>query len=99
MGAKLERLETAHRNLKLVHLPIHASWLNQIEIYFSVLQRKVLTPADCDSLSELQDRIVTFQTRYEATAKPFRWKFTRADLAQLIDRLSEYEDYASTLAA
>ena len=94
-----ERLETTHRNLKLVHLPIHASWLNQIEIYFSVLQRKVLTPADCDSLSELQDRIVSFQTRYEASAKPFRWKFTRADLAQLIDRLSEYENYASTLAA
>ena len=99
-GSKsVDRLETAHRNLKLVHLPIHASWLNQIEIYFSVLQRKVLTPTDCDSLSELQDRILNFQTQYEASAKPFRWRFTRVDLAQLIDRLSEYEDYASTVAA
>ncbi len=57
------RIETTHRNLKLVHVPIHTSWLKQIEIYFSVLQRKVLTAADYDSLSELQDGIVTFQTR------------------------------------
>lgn len=99
-GARsVERLQGAHPNLKLIHLPLHASWLNQIEIYFSVLQRKVLTPADCDSVSELQQRIIAFQERYERSATAFKWKFTRDDLAQLLDRLSACEDYAASLAA
>ncbi len=98
-AASVERLETAHCNLKLIHLPLHASWLNQIEIYFSILQRKVLTPADCESLGELQDRILRFQVQYEESAKPFNWKFTRADLAELLERLSAFDDYASDQAA
>lgn len=40
------RLAERHPDLALVHLPIHASWRNQVEIYFSILQRKVLTPND-----------------------------------------------------
>lgn len=54
-----------------VHGPIHASWLNQIEIYFSILQRKALTPNDFGSLAEVEDRILGFQQYYEAIAKPF----------------------------
>jgi hypothetical protein len=42
--ASIDRLEHAYPNARLIHLPIHASWLNQIEIYFSILQRKALTP-------------------------------------------------------
>jgi transposase len=87
-NASVTRLETAHHNLKLIHLPIHASWLNQIEIYFSVLQRKVLTPADCESLTQLQGLILRFQERYQETARPFKWKFTTADLADLLQRLA-----------
>ena len=99
-GARsVERLEGAYPNLRLIHLPRHASWLNQIEIYFSVLQRKVLTPADCDSLCELQERILVFQDRYEQSATPFKWKFTRHDLAALLARLSAYDDYALRTAA
>ena len=71
-----------------VHLPIHASWLNQIEIYFSVVQRKVLTPCDFDSLYEVQDRLLLFQERYQEAAQPFEWKFTRTDLEHLCSRLS-----------
>ena len=71
-----------------VHLPVHASWLNQVEIYFSILERKVLTPADAASLEELAARILAFQSRYEILAQPFEWKFTRADLAKLLDRLA-----------
>ena len=52
-------------NAILVHTPIHASWLNQIEIYFSIVQRKVLTPNDFSSLAELQQRLLAFQTHYE----------------------------------
>ena len=71
-----------------VHLPIHASWLNQIEIYFSILERKVLTPAAAASLEELAARILAFQVRYEGLAQPFEWRFTRADLSKLLDRLA-----------
>lgn len=82
-----QRLATRWSNLVLVHLPIHASWLNQIEIYFSILQRKVLTPNDLDSLFALEDRILSFQERYQMTAKPFAWKFTRQDLGRLMAKL------------
>lgn len=44
--ASIDRLEGAYENLRLIHLPIHASWLNQIELYFSIVQRKALTPND-----------------------------------------------------
>jgi DDE superfamily endonuclease len=88
-GARsVSRWEMAHPNLKLIQLPIHASWLNQIEIYFSVLQRKVLTPAHAGSPEGLASAILGFQTRYQALAEPFEWKFTRADLARLLSRLS-----------
>lgn len=71
-----------------VHLPIHASWLNQIEIYFSIVQRKVLTPCDFTSLSEVRDRLLRFQERYQEVARPFAWNFTRADLDRLCSKLS-----------
>ena len=83
----IERLERQWRNLRLVHLPLHASWLNQVEIYFSVVQRKVLTPNDFADLDEVADRLLAFQATYEAIATPFEWKFTRSDLARLLERL------------
>src|SRR6266853_6350283 len=70
-----------------VHLPVHASWLNQVEIYFSVIQRKVLTPNDFTSLQEVSQRLLGFQNLYEQAAKPFEWKFTRTDLQDLMNRL------------
>jgi hypothetical protein len=71
----------------LVHGPVHASWLNQIEIYFSIVQRKVLTPNDFGSLQAVEERLLAFQQRYESIAKPFEWKFTRRDLAALLDKI------------
>ena len=86
--AAAERLAKRWPNLILVHLPIHASWLNQIEIVFSILQRKVLRPNAFESLFELEDCILAFQARYHQTANPFEWKYTRADLARLMARLT-----------
>ena len=63
-----------------MHTPVHASWLNQIEIYFSIIQRKVLTPNDCTTLDELAARIHAFGQRYSALDKPFAWRFTRQEL-------------------
>jgi len=97
--ASVRRMQSAHRNLIAVHLPIHASWINQIEIYFSILQRKVLTPADAISLDDLGQRILAFQTVYEAMAAPFEWKFTRADLNKLLARLAAKSAGGDELAA
>jgi hypothetical protein len=93
--ASVERLEGAWPNLRLIHLPIHASWLNQVEIYFSVVQRKVLTPNDFLDLAEVERRLLAFQHRYQQTAAPFDWRFTRFDLTKLFSRLDEHEHPAT----
>jgi hypothetical protein len=85
----IQRLHRRWPHLNVVHTPIHASWLNQIEIYFSVVQRKVLTPNDLASLTRLKDRLLRFENHYEQVAQPFQWKFTRRDLHQLIQRLRD----------
>ena len=83
-----QRLARQWPNLIVVHTPIHASWLNQVEIYFSIVQRKVLTPNDFNSLTALEGRLLAFQDHYQSAAKPFRWRFTRSDLAALLDKLA-----------
>jgi hypothetical protein len=85
------RLRARWPAVTLVHTPNHASWLNQVEIYFSVVQRKVVTPNDFPALRELADRLLAFQARYEQTAEPFHWTFTRADLAALLAKLKAKE--------
>jgi len=82
-----KRLQERWPTIVLVHTPVHASWLNQVEIYFSIIQRKVLTPNDFPSLAEVEQRLLAFQGHYEQIAKPFQWTFTRRDLAQLMARL------------
>lgn len=88
---RLHRRYPSHPELVLVHLPVHASWLNQIEIYFSIVQRKVLSLSDAGALLEVPERLLAFQTRYEAMAEPFRWEFTRADLARVLQKLQGHE--------
>jgi DDE superfamily endonuclease len=95
----VKRLEGAWPNLRLVHLPTHASWLNQIEIYFSIVQRKVLAPNDFADLEVLGERLIAFQQRYERVAEPFAWKFTRRDLDRLLTRLAEHQLPCSSSAA
>ena len=90
----VDRLRSQWPNVLLVHTPVHASWLNQIEIYFSIVQRKVLTPNDFKSLSELEQRLLAFQQRYQETASPFQWTFTRKDLATLLAKI-ENKRFAS----
>jgi transposase len=92
--ASVRRLEGRWRNLRLIHLPVHASWLNQIEIYFSIVQRKVLTPNDFVDLAEVAQRLLAFQHRYEQTAVPFDWRYTKADLNRLLRRLTNHEQLA-----
>ena len=89
--ASVTRLTKAWPTARLVHLPVHASWLNQAEIFFSILQRKVLTPNDLTDLDALAARILAFQDRYNATATPFDWCFTRADLNRLLQRIAAHQ--------
>lgn len=77
-------MKSWYPNAILVHTPIHAGWLNQIEIYFSILQRKALTPSDFDDLEQLEKTILDFQSLYEKAAKPFKWKFSREDLRNVL---------------
>ncbi|HEY3863027.1 MAG TPA: hypothetical protein VGO59_14190, partial [Verrucomicrobiae bacterium] len=70
-AASVRRLQGDYPNLILVHLPVHTSWLNQVEIYFSVIQRKVLTPNDFSSLAQVAGRLLAFQCFYEQIAHPF----------------------------
>jgi len=83
-----DRLRSKWPNLILVYTPVHASWLNQIEIYFSIVQRKLLTPNDFTSTTELEADLLQFQQRYERSAKPFEWTFTRRDLDCLLAKLA-----------
>ena len=83
------RLRARWPNIVLVHTPIHASWLNQIEVYFSIIQRKLLTPNDFSTLADLKRQLMHFQKRYEKSAKPFEWAFTRRDLDILLAKLNQ----------
>ena len=89
-AAACQRLQGQYPNLILVHLPTHAAWRNQIEIFFSIVQRKALTPNDFPDLAAVETRLLAFEARYNDTAVPFRWRFTRhqleARLAALPDR-------------
>lgn len=82
-----ERLHQQFSNATAVILPVHASWLNQIEIYFSILQRKALTPNDFTGLKAVAERIREFEKLFMRTAEPFHWNFTRDDLRALLKKM------------
>lgn len=95
----VKRLTQAYPRLVPVHGPVHASWLNQIEIYFSIIQRKVLTPNDFPSLDAVAERLYAFERYYEGIAHPFEWKFTRADLNKLIVKMRAHPVQPEKIAA
>ena len=70
--AAAQRLTEAFPTTVMVHTPIHASWLNQVEIYYSIVQRKGLSPNDFTDLTEVETRLAAFERRFNATAAPFK---------------------------
>jgi transposase len=88
------RLRAAWPNAIMIHTPVHASWLNQIEIFFSIIQKKVISPSDFTSTCQLAATLLAFTARYNQTARPFNWKYTAADLAQTLERISTREQPA-----
>lgn len=94
-SVSVKRLARWYPHAVQVHTPVHASWLNQVEIYFSIVQRKVLTPPDFPDLHALEETLLKFQTRYEQEATPFEWKFSREDLERLLRKLQQDHDAQS----
>ncbi len=95
--AAIDRMRNAWPTARMVHTPVHASWLNQCEIYFSVVQRKVVTPNDFYDLADVENRLLAFQDLYSAAARPFTWKYTTNDLNNLLARIASHE-HIPTLA-
>jgi transposase len=92
--ASTDRMAKAWPTAHLIHLPVHASWLDQAEIYFSIVQRKVVAPNDFTDRDQIRHRLAAFQTRYNAVATPFNWKFTRHDLAAPLQRIDAHHSPA-----
>jgi hypothetical protein len=89
--ASIDRLERAWPTLRLIHLPIHASWLDPCEIYFSIVQRKVVNPNHFFDTDHIAQRLAAFENRYNALATPFDWRFGRDDLNKLLARLERHQ--------
>jgi hypothetical protein len=88
--ASVERMRRGDQRIELVHTPIHASWLNQVEIYFSIIQRKVLTPNDFATLEAVRVRLALYEELSNRTPRPFAWKFTRQDMLDWLKRASPH---------
>ena len=89
--AAVRRLRGVDARIILVHTPVHASWLNQVEIYFSIIQRKVLTPNDFADLEALRLRLALYEEVSNRSPRPFAWKFDRAKLIQLMAKIETHE--------
>jgi hypothetical protein len=95
----IKRISDAYPNARLIHLPVHASWLNQAEILFSIIQRKALTPNDFATLPELARHLMDFAQHYRNIARPFQWTFTRTDLERVLNKITERDQTPLPLAA
>ncbi len=89
--ASVTRMQDQYPTAQLIHLPVHASWLNQIELYFSIVQRKALTPNDFPNLDALTDRLGAFAAHYRQIARPFEWTFTCQNLQDVLAKIADHE--------
>jgi hypothetical protein len=87
--AAANRLRDKYPNAILVHTPVHGSWLNQVEIYFSIIQRKALTPNDFTCLDEVKSRLEEFEVLHNQAPRPFDWNFDRTKLKDFMERLNK----------
>jgi len=97
--AARSRLLKVDPRIILVHTPIHASWLNQVECYFSIIQRNVLTPNDFPNLDAVRMRLALYENLSNQRPKPFAWKFNRDQLAALLGRIAAHETLLGGLAS
>jgi DDE superfamily endonuclease len=89
--ASVRRLARQCGEAILVHTPVHASWLNQVGIYFAKVQRKVLTPNDFTGLAEVEERLRLYEELCNRVPKPFDWEFTTDKLHEFLRKLARAE--------
>ena len=94
----IKRMHDNYQHARLIHLPIHASWLNQAELFFSILQRKALTPNDFPDLDALAERLLEFGRHDRQIARPFKWTFTRQDLDRVLAPIADREPHLQLAA-
>ena len=73
--AKVSDFLEANPHVHLHFTPTHASWLNQVELFFSILERRLLRRGEFDSVEHLAERIIAFIKDYNRRAAPFRWTY------------------------
>jgi hypothetical protein len=93
--AAARRLHRAHPNAIMIHTGARIL-AEPRECFFSVIQKKVVSPNDFSSLDKLSETLLAFIERCDRTAKPFNWKYTADDLYDLLDRISEHEKQDAT---
>jgi DDE superfamily endonuclease len=96
--SSISRMRDCYEHARLIHLPVHASWLNQAELFFSIVQRKALTPNDFGDLDALAQRLIDFGNYYRQVARPFEWTFTRQDLNRVLTRIADREPHPQLAA-
>lgn len=85
--ATKKRLRQVDSRIVVVHTPVHASWLNQVEIYFSIIQRKVLAPNDFADLAAIRLRLALYEELSNQNPTPFQWRFDRAKLTTVLAKI------------
>jgi len=87
MATRQEFLSDRNHRVRLVYLPKHSSWLNQVETIFGILQRRDLSRGNFRSTTELKERLLEFIKYFNETfAKPFNWTFTGRPVAATCDQ-------------
>jgi transposase len=81
MASRAAFLSDATHRIQFVYVPKHTSWLNQVEIWFSILVRRVIKRGNFASVDALRERILAFVAYFNHTAKPFRWTYTGRPLS------------------
>ena len=73
--AKVTEFLEANPRVHIHHTPTHASWLNQVELFFSILERRLLRRGEFASVDDLADKVIAFINDYNRRAAPFRWTY------------------------
>jgi len=84
-------LKKHYDNVAVLHLPTRASWLNQIELYFSIVTPKALTGSSFESVAELMDQLTGFEALWNRVPEPFEWTYTTEQLNRRLENLPTIE--------
>ncbi len=75
MKTRAKFLSDETHRIRFIYTPKHCSWMNQIEIWFSIISKKLLKRLNCSSINDLKNRIMSFISFFNETAKPFKWTY------------------------